>query len=1042
MLNRCLLGVRMDTADKNLILKDTDRIGIVNRGEAALRFIRAVTEYNDLHNIDLKTVALFVDKEENAPFVKAADDLIRLSGLPGYPGKQQSPYLDHDLIFEALKEGNCNAVWVGWGFVSEDAEFAERIESAGIVFLGPTSRAMELLGDKIKAKELAEKSDVPILPWSRGAVKTYDEAKKISEELGYPVIVKAANAGGGRGIRFVWTKEELEKQYTAAKEETIRITGNDIIFIELLVVKGRHLEVQILADKHGNINTFGVRDCSVQRKNQKIIEETPPPNFPVEIISEIEASATRLIKTAGYTSAGTVEYLYDLERDAYYFMEVNTRLQVEHPITENLFQIDLVQGQIDTARGKKIILKNRIPRGAVIEVRLNAEDPDKDFNPSPGEVTLFKPPAGAGIRVDSGIEQGSEIPSEFDSMVAKIIASAPTRKEAVSKLKRALNELKIRIFNGTTNKAFLLHLLSLDEISSGKGVYTGFVEKHLQERKGKPDLARTEIALLAGAIDLYYKQYKTDFYNFKQQLSRMGRPRNLPVNTGYEINITAYRNSYTILVKALGESHYQLQINNTAVTCKYQFTNDEGTLFYNNSRYNIIIVPRGDSLQCEIDGFPVMLESDSGGWVKSPSPAIVLSINSKLNQKVKKGDVLITLEAMKMEMLVEAPSDGIVKEISVITGEQVSAGSSLIQMEAGEQTSDDKSGDSPMISFTSPAVDGDYYWQSLKRELFAVFLGYDNRVTKLKLLKEISVFLKNNGEYKTQLIEAYIKALEIFSILENLFLSTEIETTGFSRPVTNQELLTHYFRRDQEREKGLPVIFIDSLHSAIDCYSVPGHTEDEKLDHAIFHIFKSHADNQGKQEVVKQILFSLEKMDIEKQFFKPLSNAVDNVIKVSQTNAPSVADAAMHLSYQVIEKYNFQKKQKKQNIIINNLITKLLEKENEEKIPDELVQAIIDSSGTIVSKLVNAAVYKGNKKKMSALEVLGRRFNRDRTIRSGNIVKSDNTNLYYIQGIDKEENYSSITAVIQADRFNNSLDNMKHRFTEPINQEKHGVSFH
>ncbi|HDQ15116.1 MAG TPA: ATP-grasp domain-containing protein, partial [Sediminispirochaeta sp.] len=315
--------------EKQKHLKTDAKIGILNRGEAALRFVRAVKEYNNLNGSQLKSIAFYTEKEEYAPFVKMADQALSLHSFPELNKPGQSPYMNHDLLLQALRHSGCDAVWVGWGFVSEDADFTKKIEETGLVFLGPSSEAMALLGDKIAAKDLAEKSDVPILPWSKKAVRSYDEARKIAAEIGYPVIVKAANAGGGRGIRFVRRPEELESQFKSAREETIRITGNDVVFIEYLVERGRHLEVQVLADQHGNVNTFGVRDCSVQRKNQKIIEETPAPGFSEDFMKDMEAAAARLIKAADYSGAGTVEYLYDIKSERYFFMEVNTRLQVE-----------------------------------------------------------------------------------------------------------------------------------------------------------------------------------------------------------------------------------------------------------------------------------------------------------------------------------------------------------------------------------------------------------------------------------------------------------------------------------------------------------------------------------------------------------------------------------------------------------------------------------------------------------------------------------------------------------------------------------------
>jgi len=314
---------------KKPILKDDARIGIANRGEAAIRFIRAVRDFNRLHGTRLRTAAFHLDRERDSLFAQEADSAHPLSGFPSFAAGTGSPYLNRTLMREALAAADCSAVWVGWGFLSEDAEFVAAVEEAGLVFLGPSSRAMALLGDKIAAKELAERSSVPICPWSRGPVQDLDAARGVAEKIGYPVIVKASNAGGGRGIRFVPRPEDLPGAFTSAVEETYRITGNRVVFIERLVEKGRHLEVQVLADRHGNVRTFGVRDCSVQRKNQKIVEETPPADFDPSLMRSMEESAARLIRSAGYEGAGTVEFLYDLARREFYFMEVNTRLQVE-----------------------------------------------------------------------------------------------------------------------------------------------------------------------------------------------------------------------------------------------------------------------------------------------------------------------------------------------------------------------------------------------------------------------------------------------------------------------------------------------------------------------------------------------------------------------------------------------------------------------------------------------------------------------------------------------------------------------------------------
>ncbi|OQY34415.1 MAG: hypothetical protein B6241_04750 [Spirochaetaceae bacterium 4572_59] len=892
-----------------IILKDNARIGIINRGEAALRFIRAVREYNSFHGTEMQTVAFYIEAEENAPFVKMADDVLLLSDLSGYPGKQKSPYLDHELMIQGIDKKNCDAIWVGWGFVSEDAPFAKEIEKKGIAFMGPSSKSMALLGDKIQAKELADQADVPILPWSKRAVKDLEDARKISLEIGYPVIVKASNAGGGRGIRFVRTAEELAVQFKSAREETIRITGNDIVFIEALVERGRHLEVQTLADMYGMVNTFGVRDCSAQRKNQKIIEETPPAGLPEEMLIEMQEAAKRLILAADYAGAGTVEYLYDLNRKEYYFMEVNTRLQVEHPITETLYGVDLVKGQIDVARGKKVDLSDRKSFGAVIEVRLNAEDPDRDFSPAPGKVILFKAPAGPGIRVDSGIEQGSTIPSEFDSMVAKIIAHAPSRAEALARLEQALQALKINIHNGTTNRAFLLELLNHEAIKKG-GIHTGFVEELLKTRQVLQQEDKTRAALLAGAVEMYSKQFGTDYLNFEEEISRIGHPRTMLSATGYEISLTSAGNNYKFQVRDMGGDNYHIRFEDKDLICRYKKGEQESLLILDNKRYNILMVNRADMLQCEVDGYPVMLESDSGGYVKSPSPAIVLSINTKLGQKVKKGDILIVLEAMKMEMLVESPGDGIVSEICISQGAQITAGQPLVMLDLKDQEEEVETTGQDVVSFDKIQVEGEDKWKYLLRKLNAVFLGFDYGSSSLKAFRQLLDFTKANAEYKTRLVPELIRIMDSYTVVEQLFTNKELLTNSFARPMSYQELLTHYFLREKDRKKGLPQDFLDDLKSCTDFY----HKEDadKKIrSKALYHIYQSHGRLNKKHDILKQILFAMEDLPVFQEIHTKLSAVIGRIVALTQTIDPATADAALYARYKIIDAITVAKIKKK-----------------------------------------------------------------------------------------------------------------------------------
>ncbi len=974
-------------------LKDTDRIAIVNRGEAALRFIRAVREYNNLHGTELSTIALYMDMEESAPYVRQADDQVRLSTLPSYPGRQKSPYLDHELMIQAVKAAGAQAIWVGWGFVSEDSVFAKKIEDEGILFIGPSSEAMELLGDKIEAKDLAERSDVPILPWSRKSVETIEEARAVSEQIGYPVIVKAANAGGGRGIRFVRTPAELESQFKSARDETLRITGNTVVFIERLVESGRHMEVQCLADRHGNVNTFGVRDCSVQRKNQKIVEETPPPKMPDETVRAMEEAAARLIRAAKYEGAGTVEYLYDLKRDTFYFMEVNTRLQVEHPITETLYGIDLVKGQIDVVRGRVVDLSDRRPRGHVIEVRLNAEDPDMDFSPAPGLVTLFKAPAGPGIRVDSGIEQGSLIPSEFDSMVAKIIAFGHDRAEAMSRLRRALRELRIRILNGTTNRAFVLELLALPEIVDG-GVSTMFVEDLLKTRTVKLDDDKLRVGLLAGAIHQYLRMQADDFVNFKEKISRIGRPRISPKAEGYTVNLNAGGNAYVFLVRHLGEDTYHIDAEGESLVCSYVAEGDEGVLTFGRKRYGIVTVPRGDVLQCEVEGTPVLLESESGGYVKSPSPAVVLSVPVAPGAAVKKGDVLIVLEAMKMEMLVESPGDGIVKEICVNAGAQVAAGAALVQLDLGDGVKDDAADKPDPVTFPRelPSAAEELLWS--RREFNGLFLGYDQNRKGVSTLQDCLAKANAAGLGAGEIAEGLLHACEIYCAIEQLFIPKDVESEIFARPMSYEELLLHYFRRDEDREKGLPAEFLESLRGAFACYGYekPG---DDQIASAMFHIFRSHGMAAEKQEVLRNLFFTLEKMPVPETLRQRVSDVVATVASLTQTTAPGVADAARHARYALVDVHRIEEVRKEEHRAIDKLLARI----DEKNLDAELLAKVQNSGRYIIRPLLERALGGSGAAKV-ALGILSQRFNRDRLIQSTGLLEGEGRIAYRV---DAEE---------------------------------------
>ena len=440
------------------------KVLIANRGEIAVRIIRACRE------MGIRTVAIYSEVDKDALHVKLADQAICIG-----PAQSAKSYLNIKSILEAACLTGADSIHPGFGFLSENANFAKICEEMGIKFIGPNYQLIELLGNKSKAKETMKKAGVPVVPGSDGLIYSKEEAVKLAEEIKYPVILKASAGGGGRGIRIAHNKEELEKAYSLVKQEAKVSFNDDSIYMEKFIENPRHVEIQVLADEHGNGIHLGERDCSVQRRNQKIIEETPASIINNETRKKMGEVAVKAVKEIGYTNAGTIEFLVDKNQD-FYFMEMNTRVQVEHPVTEMVTGIDIIKEQIKIASGEKLKTKQNDIKvnGHSMEARINAENPDKNFMPCPGTITGLHIPGGNGIRVDTAIYSGYTIPPTYDSMIAKIIVHGKTREESIAKLKSAVAEL---VVDGiTTNADFILKILDNKNFQANK-YDTSFIEK-------------------------------------------------------------------------------------------------------------------------------------------------------------------------------------------------------------------------------------------------------------------------------------------------------------------------------------------------------------------------------------------------------------------------------------------------------------------------------------------------------------------------------------------------------------------------------------
>ena len=444
-----------------------NKVLIANRGEIAVRIIRACRE------LGVKTVAVYSTADKNSLHAQIADEAICIG-----PANSKDSYLNMKAIISACEITGAEAIHPGFGFLSENAHFASMCQKCGITFIGPDPQSIEMLGDKAQAKKTMESAGVPVITGSKGAVGSISEALQIANKVGYPVLVKASAGGGGRGIRRINTPKEMEEQITIAQQEALNFFGDSSVYIEKLILEPKHIEVQIMADNYGNVVYLGERDCSMQRRNQKVLEETPSPIMTDKLRKKMGEAAVKAAKACGYKNAGTIEFLVDKDKN-FYFMEMNTRIQVEHPITEAVTGIDLVKTQIKVASGEKLFFnqKDIHINGHAIECRINAENPELNFRPSPGKIEALHTPGGFGIRIDSAVYQGYTIPPYYDSMIAKLIVHAPTRDEAIMKMKWALAEF---IVDGVdTNIDFQLKIIGHKAFKDGN-YNNSFLEKEFK----------------------------------------------------------------------------------------------------------------------------------------------------------------------------------------------------------------------------------------------------------------------------------------------------------------------------------------------------------------------------------------------------------------------------------------------------------------------------------------------------------------------------------------------------------------------------------
>ena len=638
-----------------------DSILVANRGEIALRIMRTAQA------MGIQTIAIYVEADKDAPHVRFADKAVLLP---------DGGYLDIDAVLDAAQKSNAGAIHPGYGFLSENSEFAKRVIKEKIIWVGPSPKVISVMGDKLKAKELAIKASVPTLPM------TSDE--KEVKKIGYPLLIKAAAGGGGKGMRVVTDKKDLQESLEGAKREALSGFGDERVFIERYVEKSRHIEIQILGDSHGNVIHLGERECSIQRRHQKIIEESPSPRITEEIRFAMGNAAVDLAKKIKYESAGTVEFLFDDKSGEFWFLEVNTRLQVEHPVTEEVTGIDLVAEQIKIARGEELQYSQEDIEwtGSSIEARLYAENPNNDFLPETGKMFAYEQAENDFMtRWDSGIHKDSVIGTNFDPMLAKVISYGETREDAARVLAKSLEDSHIG--GVITNKDFLIATLRSDDFLKGNTT-TDFIERVNPPRVKNLTNDELNLALTAAAM---WKQMRnrisSDIAPYIPSGWTNGRLPNPNITfllDGEEIFVEyklINKNKFLVFnseVEVVNIDDKYIDLVFDGVRVKSRISED--------AEFILVHIPSGDvSFEVKPRFSMPGLEVQAGGLV-APMPGKVVDLKVKKGSKVKSGETLVILEAMKMEHSIKASEDGVIADIFIKENDQVENGAVLMVVDS------------------------------------------------------------------------------------------------------------------------------------------------------------------------------------------------------------------------------------------------------------------------------------------------------------------------------------------------------------------------
>jgi len=651
-----------------------DKILIANRGEIACRVIRTARE------MGIKTVAVYSDADDGAMHMKMADEAVHI----GASAAAES-YLIIEKIIDACKQTGAQAVHPGYGFLSENQAFADALAKENITFIGPGKKAIASMGDKIASKKLALEAGVSTVPGHMDLITDAEHAVVISTQIGYPVMIKASAGGGGKGMRVAGNDEEAREGFQSAKNEAISSFGDDRIFIEKFVVDPRHIEIQVLADKHGNCIYLGERECSIQRRHQKVIEEAPSPFVDEELRKAMGEQAVALSKEVDYHSAGTVEFIVGADR-SFYFLEMNTRLQVEHPVTELITGVDLVEQMIRVANGEKLSMTQEdvTLTGWAMESRLYAEDPYRGFLPSIGRLSKYNPPVGKNIRVDTGVTEGSEITMFYDPMIAKLCTYGPDRASAIAEMSRALDSYDVEGIAHNIN--FLNAVCNHPRFKSGN-ITTGFIAEEYPEGflgvDVDEDAYRTMIAI-AGTVHLRNETRKTTgvaAISGSDWVVSQGLDRHTDISVedaehGMDVTV----DGKTLAVRTdwvPGVRRFEADINGKAVVAIVAIAN--GKIQVTHSGAEISLAVRRPRLAELAKLMPIKVAPDMSKYLLCPMPGMIVSVNVAVGDEVKAGQALAVVEAMKMENILRAEQDGVVAVVNAAAGDTLAVDEIILE---------------------------------------------------------------------------------------------------------------------------------------------------------------------------------------------------------------------------------------------------------------------------------------------------------------------------------------------------------------------------